>query len=421
MTSNLSSSSSLRNTENFLAKALFNNPNYSDAFLVINGEKYHLMLIVLEKYAPVLHAEFLTVESASDIALSKSVLDPVMAHITTILDKLYQKKTLLLTIAEPAVSKEVVDDVLESMYNEKSPNVTSTNYQEYYIIGNRFGMDDLAKKCIQICKESIKIDTFLGDYHQKLVVGTNPVFLKIYQEYFCNNLQIFPKEKLMEFVREQSYETMLNLVQTLSECNFQYLVYELIDCWYKVTTDLAHVTEKAFYLYAHVKLEKISAELLVTRIKENNLIPQETYLKALEASVLTNKSIMDLDKNFHIFVLGKMTGTYENYRIITKSEALTTKFKDLFKSENIIKKGIYAIDDINGNIVCCESNPLCVLDNYWVSTNKDCNYTKGSMIRLRANLLSTVGFGNYIDAISVSGNNNPVNGTGMFVHDSIQF
>lgn len=392
-------------------KEFYNDPNHSDATLTVNDTKYHLLLPLVKKCAPLLFKEFEEVHKTSETPAS--LPEQALANLIAALIK-SQKKTL--SISDATITNDVVNVVLESMYG-KSVVITLDNLMVVYKLSTRFGMTYLSDQCLEMFKKTINVETLVGNY-QKALEEKSP-FENLLKVQLVNNLDIVPKTHLLEFTSKLNYDTVKELVSAPDRFCMEDLIYEIIDGWYKSHTGEQLYTEP-YELISLVKLERLSVEMLTTQVKYNPLISNTSYTRALELivkSAVKNHKHSNLSNDHgHNLVFGKLNGTYQGYRLIINDEVLTEKFRSLFAREYIYFEGLYCIDDIDKGYVCTRLNNLA-WGNGCMYTNKP--GIKGSIMKLESardiNLLAkTMCTSHY--------SSNMKNDTiGLFVVDSITF
>jgi len=392
-------------------KSFYNDSTHSDVVLDVNGDKYYLLLPLIKKYAPLLHKEI--EETPVNPPVTSPELSEVLSNITTLFSKLQNKKSV--TLPNISVTKEVISVVFETMYGK--PLEISTNLASVYVLSTRFGMDHLTTQCVEkFRKDSVNLDTLLEDY-KKVVTSGSPL-VKLWAQVLQENLWYFPEDKLMEFVAKLSYDDLFKLLNNPTLESYSDRMYELIVHWNSVNGD----TSKMASLLGLVKLENLSIDILTTKVKHNPFVSQEAYINALEMQLNSNHRVNGLTRT--MFGIGRLNGYYHNYRLLTKAEVETSKFKDLFVKTYTKFKAIYCLDTFGADVVCCVTHPLIVMDGWWLRMENDAvDVAKGTMVQLSATNrtaketlenISTIVVG--VREIYSSAQN-----TGLFVWDQIKF
>jgi len=123
---------------------------------------------------------------------------------------------------------------------------------------------------------------------------------------------------------------------------------------------MTQVTKKV--VMSHIKLELLSSDLLVTKVKNNPNINTNQYMQILETRTLASIRSYGTSRNspsFSSLAIGLINGKYDGYRLITKEEANTNAFLLLFKQEYNKFGGIYSLDDFTVDLVCCKGYNFC--------------------------------------------------------------
>jgi hypothetical protein len=412
----ISSTFMTTSSKDFVIDLIYNNQSYSDVILEVGANKFYLHLPVIKQHASALFEEFEKISNASLISTSQDVqLDQMLINLTTMITK--PKKTLKIT--DLTVTKETLDVVLKSMYTSP-PEVTTTNYLEVYKISTRFGMKELSEKCIDLIRKSLKVETLLEDYKNAFLVFSP--LTQIYLTMLKSHLSAFSKDKLLEFIPTLMYETILEIV-TDNELNCtEDLVYEIVDAWYQHNKNL----DEAKILTSKIKLELLSSDILVTKVKENPLIDSEIYLKILESRECRRKMESSERKMKYVFALGKIYGKYQSYRLVVQSD-FTDKFRIQFKEQYDKHSGIYCLDSFSADLVCClghrlgtsshwlrVDNKIAIKDNFakfcTSETTTDVTYQSIHQIQVH----DKISFGGATDARGVA----VIDNTGLFVRET---
>jgi len=391
-------------------RSLYNKPQFADVILTLNDSKYYLMSPVLEQYAPSLYLEL---ESQATIPQT-TPLDLTPEQLIASLNTLLNKKTL--TISEPKITKEIADGVIESIYG-KPMDITSSHLLGIYILSTRFGMKDLSTQCIDTFKKNIKLETLLADCQKAL--DENSSMKALLFSTVIDNLDIFPKEKLLDFTNKLCKTDILQLTSSDQLSCSEDLVYEIADSWFKIHLDPT--------IYSHIKLDCLSPHILVSHVKRNPQIDHSTYLKVLEENYIKSASYKRggiARKNKYRFAIGAYRASYDGYHLITKKEVETSKFRELFKSEYTRLKGIRSlVNDYAVQLVCCQDYNLgatrVTCKNYLKGSHRKAYTNQFFQLETSCNLPET--FFVELDTIYVTNDNaNTVDdNTGLFVSNDV--
>lgn len=351
---------------------LYNHPTYSDATLNFNDEKYNLMLIVVEKFASRLFKEFeadsvtSAVAPPAEPAPSESApsfdptTDQVASSLSLLISRLHPTKKVT-TFADPRISKETVNSVLESLYG-KNLDITLSNIGEVYVLSSKFGIENLVTKCMTVFEDNTKIETFLDSYAQAL--SEDSLTIRLHFNVLLEKLEMLPRDKLLEFIPRLKFESMLEIVKTDKLMCNEDLVYEMTDSWCRVHSNKDN-NANAIDLMSHIRWNAVSIDLLLGKIRDNLNIDRKTYVQALESRVklLSADSSHSRPRSANAFAIGKIGGTYNGYRLITKTEVESIQFSKLLCKRYFGKNGISCLDNFNSDVVCCETAPLAVFHN----------------------------------------------------------
>ena len=333
-------------------KQFYNHPVLSDVILTLNGEKYHLISNLIAQYAPLLHMELEIQNTNGSKPTIDLTTDPekLLMNLSAALTRT-NKKIVNLTI--PGVSKETVGMVLETLYG-KSFEITLANFQEVHLLSTKFGMGSHSKKCTGVLKTTITPDTIVESYERALSEKSH--LEPILKNKFYEILPIIPRDKLMDFISRWSYEAITELVSKSDLDCTEDLVYDIVDRWCQAHEN----TNEHLTLTSLVKLELLSNEILVTKVKTNDYVYFDTYLKVIESNLLTPKVTSGRRRSKAIFALGKLRESYDGYRLITKTEVETAKFVQMFTNEYRKLDGIMCLDSFAVDLVCCSTHNLQV-------------------------------------------------------------
>jgi hypothetical protein len=417
----------------FVSELVYNHPQHSNVVLEVDVSsnetiKFYLILGVIQKYAPKLHEEFEKIPDVSVQAIPSLDLPPeqMLLKLTSMFIK--PKKTLKIT--DLKVSNESLDAVLKSMY--VSPvDITPVNCLEVYKISTRFGMETLSTLSLEVFKKTLKTETLLVDYQKIRTDPTSPMpIVNMYQEALISNLSFLPKDQVLDFTSKLGFALMLSIIESDALKCTEDLVYEMVERW----TDANQQTDQNNELMSKVKLELLSNELLLSKVKANDLfINPSTYLLTLERR-LTNPVPAGLFrfKTNTIFALGKLDQSYLGYRLTTNTEVAEEKFKKLFKEQYDIHQGVYCLDSFDADVVCCHSYRLTLNGGNWLRVvSKQAKQhnpvkfrTSGHDEEETQDKIGTIGADGttFVGSHKVDGKGIPVkDNTGLFVKETMKF
>ena len=371
MTTDMASNVKTSENKDFLSESLYNNPHFSDVVLVFNNEKYHLLSIVLAKYAPLLWTEFENVtitakdmESSPSLSSSSSSsssnspsADQLLASLTALLGQKYQKKTVIIT--DSLVSNQVVKLVLKSLYGEPF-EITQENLADTLIISGRFGIEQLSQECVNIYHKTMNYTTLLRDY-QKIVKDNSPLE-SLFKEFLFKGITQVPYDDLVKFIKGCERELIIEL-----------LTYSELHCTEDFVWNLIKDRSDLLDLIPYITLENLSIDILTKEVKR--FVAQEDYVYALEKRVDKSNDAKDsCYRNEHVFCIGNLKRRYLGYRLATAEEVDTKKFSELFNESYKKYNGIWSLINLDGSgqvELCCDSAPII---------------TNGCRIRINCNL-----------------------------------
>jgi|SRR5579872_7487711 len=393
-----------------------NNPNLSDAVLVLNDKKYYLVQALLQKSAPLLYQEFQEVKATSNLDIQEQQ-DQVLQNLSQILSSILSKKTLQLTI--PNVSGDTSDAVLRSIYG-KPIEINTTNVQEIHILSVRFGMKQITLQCEAQFKKSINLDILLKEYQH--AIETKSPFEMILKDLLTSKIQLLPKEELLKFTRNLSYETILELIKTQKLCCTEDLVFEILIDW---CTN--HVWNQDLFL--HINFEKVSTNMLVQNKK---WIDPDAYVKVIEQKLLkldTTGSFSPPRQSHMEIIIGQIKQTYPGYRLLTKEEIGNKDFVKLMTDLYIKLDGVYCIDSFNADVICCKDYALGMTNESGYLRLQKINIEKDMIVKFRLVYYSessiwneqnmTKGIHKIIATDTMM--RHPHDNVGLFILDSIKF
>src|SRR5579872_3660887 len=331
-------------------KGFYNDPDHSDATLTVNNTKYHLLLPLVKRSAPLLFKLFEEVPKTSESSVS-----PPEQAIVNLMAALMKSQKKTFSISDATLANDVVNAVLESMYG-KSVDITTENLVVVYNLSTKFGMTYLSDQCLEMFKKTIKLETLVVDY-QKALEEKSP-FENLLKINLINNLGGVPKSQLLEFTSKLSYDVVKELITSHEKICTEDLIYEIVDGWCKNHTTT--IEPQSIELISLIKLEMLSVEMLTTQVKSNPLISGSNYTQALESIIKSSVKNPKQSKlsNAPDLVVGSLKWIYQGYRLITNKEVLTEKFRLLFTKEYHRLNGLYCIDNFERGWVCTKDNNL---------------------------------------------------------------
>jgi hypothetical protein len=394
-------------------KSSFNNSSRSDVIVTINGDKFHVSAPLLEVQAPTLFAE-LTVLTAPTLSSEATVTEQQMAtHLSSLITQTMGKRVV--TIVDPELKRDVVLALLEYMY-DKPVDVTLANASDIYVAATRFGMkefvqkvksllhcsltmtsahdiyvtatklgmNEIAQKAEKLIKDSVMetpTETFLEAY-AKAMETKNPLTEKDWKSALVAKLAILPQEEVLKFTSKMSCTDLVELINSPDLKCEEDLIYEIGEKWCRTKEESVGPRTKQC-LMSYIKLELLSGTVLVTKAKVNPDVSQEAYTQAWEKVVMSVTDARPRRRNGLIFALGKITGTYGGYRLVTKDEVKTVNFLNWFAEYYEKYNGIFCLDTFLPNIVCCADHVMCLLRDTKDSWLKTAPVTKDTFTKLR--------------------------------------
>lgn len=410
-----------------IVQTFFNDPNCSDIILNFNDEKYYLMSKLIKHYAPGLHTEIelLPVPATPTITPDLSP-DQLLASLTTFLSKNSQKKTI--NITDPHISKDTLTSVLESMYG-KSLEVSSLNLNETYLLATKFDMKELVKKCMDDLNKALSNPiTFLDSYH-KAIEESSP-FIQMYQDAFMEKIAIFPKEKIFVVTNKLDYDTIVEFIKSDKLICNEDLIYDIVENWRLTHSDIDDTQSRN--LYDLVKLELLTVNFLMTKVKGNSFISSERHAYAVGTSAMNFIECKQNHKSRNsrvpisvsVFGVGKLHEAYKGYRLVTKQDIANNKFKQLLQSDYEKINGFYCLDNFLADVICCAPyEPFAISSGGWVRYRSK-NLEKGNILQAQTSHDNEAWFKAKIDTMCVSDNNGhdrDPRDAGLFVANYITF
>jgi len=305
------------------------------------------MMLVLEKQAPLLYSEFKAIQTPSISTTSEITPEQIAAQLSAIINK----KTL--TLPDLNVSKEVMHQVLEFMY-EKNFDVTSANLSEVCVLSTRFGMEKLMSKCLEVFKQTtFRPENFI-EALKKATLESSP-FFPMLKTLFMDQLSVIPKDKLLEYTSSMSFEEIMELVKSELTCE-EILVWDIAEAWRMAHAYHPQLNE----LMSHVRLELLHPTVLLSKVREHPHVNPNAYNKALEIVLAhissPNINIIPKRKWPEVkFALGEFNGKYRGFRMVTPAEVETTSFKTRFNLNYVTCGGIYSMGTFQADYICCSS------------------------------------------------------------------
>src|SRR5579872_988194 len=276
-----------------LIRSIYNNPANSDVILIFNDVKYHLILAFVQQHAPCLYEDFVNQrKSNSDIAPNLTP-EQVIDSISSIISR--SNKTTVI-ICNQAIDSDYLESVLKSMYG-KTVYTPIKKLGAYYWLSVRFGMNALANRCIDLFKSALNLDTLAEDYLK--AIKEKSLAEDLFSIQFIEHLDKIPKEKLLELAPMLKYEVILDLIRKNKSTNPDVIdnmvstwsqdkptnpdfIYNLIDVWAKNHSN----EDQKKTLFSSLRLELLSLNLLLTKVKSNPYITPDKYIKAVEENAL---------------------------------------------------------------------------------------------------------------------------------------
>lgn len=400
---------------NSFGKELFNNPKYSNIVLIVNDVKYYLMSHLVERHAPLLAAKFAaeTIPETVPAASTNSESDPdsMIASLSNLLGKMVNKDTVKIT--DPTISNQTVTTVLESFYGKPIGEVES-GIVEFVTLANLFGMEDLHKLCYSKFKFGITSENFFEKYQTEcggpsIASPWKHTFLT----FFAEKMTLFPREKMTVFFNNLPYDDLMEILSMDVIWIREELLYELVCNW---ITHTSCASGLAINIIAKIRLEHMSAEFLINKIKHDNRIDYQRYVTAIETLLQSKECTFHNRKSRTVmnFCLGNRNVKYPDYRLVTAKDLKNQHIIDLLASELKRIGGIISLDNFTGDAIGCEGGTLAIFTNRWMRFGKNKAVVGGEIVSIIATDHTTESFIQNINTIHVSTDNS--NGfVGLFV------
>mgnify|MGYP003446050473 FL=1 len=350
-----------------LLKSLYNNPVYSDAELIFNGKSYYLMLPVLKEYAPLLYTEFEKNNKSVDPSTSSpapSTTEELISSLSSIISKAaHPKKTV--TISEPLISNDILDEVLQSLY-DKPFEITTEKLDTVYRISIKFGINTYNELCTKFFNNSINADTFVENY--QLAIDEKSPLESLYRDLFAKCMYFIPENKVLNITGKMSYDNLKLLVSTNNDAGD--FVWNIVENWCNNhTTEYATTDPRILDLFTSIKLELLTTKTILTKVKTR--VDSGRYLAALESYVENSiPKIVTRRKVNNFLAVGRLDGKYADYKLVTKNE-INDKFRKFFIENYDRQEGLFCLETFTADVLCCSTNPLMIDDNNWVRFKHD--------------------------------------------------
>jgi len=406
--------------------SIFNNPNLFDIVLNVNGERFYLLSDILEK-----HTDFF-----KDM---KPTSQSVGSHADMIVSIVTKK---VVNIDDPLLKTVSVTSVLKYMY-DNALEITTENAMDIYYVSTKFKMNTLSNKCIDCIETNVNIETLLDDYTKnsdpmKNVLGkilkshldhynkdeilkfTEKIPLKDFISFLTFDIEPVVEDKSSPKVLPSRVEPVVEDKSSPKvEHNEEYL-YDIAEnyCEKNILSDDDRKT-----IMGSVRLDGLSGEYLVDRVKNNPYIDERRYYNVLEKFAREKKEGKNNKGNKGVFCFGKLEVEYSGYRLVTAKECESQIFKQRFEREYKKNNGLYSLDNFNGDALCNDTHPLCVDSTWWVRL-RDQDVKKGSYVLFKHSNGENDSFLKKINTISSHDDKNSrvsKNGAGLFVPHGTRF
>src|SRR5690606_9036320 len=120
-----------------------------------------------------------------------------------------------------------------------------------------------------------------------------------------------------------------------NECD-EMLMYEITENYCIGLSD----NQQKEKLFSCIILNKLSGDVLVTKVKNNSHINKEKYYEALENIARDHKIFKR-----NMFAFGKLKGSYHGYRLVTAEECKSSRFIQRLDDHYQINNGLMSLDD----------------------------------------------------------------------------
>lgn len=349
---------------------LYNDRELSDIKVIVNNEEHYVMSRFVKTVAPKLWDNVETIRSASSPSAPHSLFqvsdlspEEAVKRIANVISQQTQKKYTIVSYTMPCISNNSVTVVLESLYG-KPVMFSLENLDEIHQLSTIFGMHSLLAQCIKFLQEQIDgfktalIPTAFVNAWKKAIKEKSPL-LSQYHNAIMQNLFRQPRDHILVIVLNFEFDILQEFLKSETLICGEDVIYEIVKNW--IAANLV-TSQQIADLYSMVKLELLSVDYLITKVKPNPEGPSyAAYVKALEESATRcigyrqKNAIRGANLSNIIFRWGKHQATYLGYHQVTKEEVGTEAFRQLLKEQYLKNNGFASLDNFTAFQLYCSS------------------------------------------------------------------
>lgn len=345
-----------------IVKSIFNSSACSDMLLKFNAKSYFLLSHIVKVKAPKLFSMCESLQNSDNPAgfeqatptpdADEAIKDVIKSLTRSLLNKTVHE------ITDSSIKDEILVISLEFMYGKPLDGVvTLDNCDDFYLIADKFGMDDLKQYTKNLLSRASSKQ--LAEIYSKMTDKLHPMFDMCHEQYMRKTIQIMDQSAITFLTRDMSYDMIIKLLSSDALVCSEDFVFELADGWCN-----AHIVDiNCKQVMSHVKLENLSTDLLFSKVRSHPHIEPKLYVEVLEKKV--GKSTMSVFRG-HYFGIGIVDVKYPGYRLTTQSD-FTPSFLVKFKTEYLNHNGIISLDDTKSDIVVSQQGEL-LCDGYYLRT-----------------------------------------------------
>jgi hypothetical protein len=282
-------------------------------------------------------------------------------------------------------------------------------------------MTEVLVQCTNFLSKPESLEVFLK-IHSKIL--TNAVEHKELQVSFMKHLKNVSTEKAITMANQMTLDDLVKFTSLDQMPLNEDVVYEICENWCKAREHTLTL-ELGIKLMDNVKLELLSSDLLLSKVKTNPYISKDRYHQVLESILAASTPKKCTSRcSGRLFAIGTYTGTYDNYRLITINEVQTNKFVQKFTEDYQTHNGVYCLDNFKGDVLHCQldnegrSIALEVKVEHMVTRLRMNNVSlnKGTFVSfLATNVMDPIKVKQNINTIGRYGPSSEINPIGLFV------
>lgn len=374
-------------------ESFFNNPSFSDIELHIGDHKYYLISALVSKCAPLILSNVTVSDNTTDqkvdpaVSLSANTIpsdttgDYASTELSSLLSSLASQMSTRKIIKFPAIlnldgekikqqhcgipsdgnytiSNDVIMMLLGSMY-VLSLEFTLENIEDIYVVAHKFGMSEIIEYCLKLLSEDAHLDLFTKIYCKS--ADAKVAHIKELRDFFIKKMATSTSDEILSISNQLSFDEISSILQMDYLPIKEDLIYDIVCSWGNLHKSVTRIFHRVCILMNYVKLDKLSVDKLLSEAKMNAHINKEKYYNTLENIVSSTVAIRSVSiLRMNKFAIGKRNGTYENYRLVTKSDIQTSSFVKEFANVYTTTDGIYCLDSFYGDILYCQSAALAI-------------------------------------------------------------